>query len=281
MYSLSLGRILNFFTISEEARKDAGRKYPDGWYLEMLVVEGSMKGAGLGSKMINDAVVPYVSRHGGKNLALITNTESICWFCGKNGFTIFSNEGQKNQELESCEKDRGTGYFANIMNPFAPFVTRKFGGIARLDLPIDMIAPSHGVVWRGHPEKIVRKYAEWADGCQKNQVTVAYETLWNGTKALAYAVADEIHRLSPDTVVKVYNIARTGKNELMTEVFRSKAVAVGSPTCVNEILTSVSAFLSFAGNLKFRNKKADAFCCYGWSGEGGEPSERMSCLCGF
>lgn len=123
------------------------------------------------------------------------------------------------------------------------------------------------MVWRDHPEEIVRKYAEWADGCQENQVTVAYDTVWNGTKTLAYAVADEIYRLSPYTVVKVYNIARTDKNELMTEVFRSSSVAVGSPTCVNEILTSVSA-LSFAGNLKFRNKKAAAFGCYGWSGEG-------------
>lgn len=54
----------------------------------------------------------------------------------------------------------------------------------------------------------------------------------------------------------------------MAEVFRSSSVAVGSPTCVNEILTSVSAFLSFAGTLKFRNKKAAAFGCYSWSGKG-------------
>ncbi len=86
------------------------------------------------------------------------------------------------------------------------------------------------MVWRDHPEEIVRKYAEWADGGLENQITVAYDTMWNGTKTLAYAVADEIHRLSPDTVVKVYNIARTDKKELMMEVFRSRAVAVGSPT---------------------------------------------------
>ena len=158
-------------------------------------------------------------------------------------------------------------YFANILSPFASFVTRKLDEIARLNLPIDIIAPSHGVVWRDHPEEIIRKYGEWADGYQENQVTVLYDTMWNGTKALAYAVADEIHRFRPDTAVKVYNIAQTDKNDLMTEVFRSRAVAVGSPTCLNGVLTSVSAFLSYAGALKFRNKKAAAFGCYGWSGE--------------
>ena len=158
-------------------------------------------------------------------------------------------------------------YFANILNPFAPFVTRKLAEIAKLNLPIDMIAPAHGVIWRDHPEQIVQKYAEWADAYQENQITVAYDTMWNGTKTLAHAVADEIHRQSPDTVVKVFNIAETDKNELMTEVFKSKAIAVGSPTCVNEVLTSVSAFLAFAKTLKFKNKKAAAFGCYGWSGE--------------
>ena len=158
-------------------------------------------------------------------------------------------------------------YFANILNPFAPFVTRKLAEITKMNLPIDMIAPAHGVVWRDHPEQIIQKYAEWADAYQENRITVAYDTMWNGTKKLADAIADEIHRQSPDTVVKVYNIAETDKNELMTEVFRSKAVAVGSPTCVNEVLTSVSAFLAFAKTLKFRNKKAAAFGCYGWSGE--------------
>ena len=158
-------------------------------------------------------------------------------------------------------------YFANILNPFAPFVIHKLEEITKLNLPIDIIAPSHGVVWRDHPEQIIQKYAEWADAYQENQITVAYDTMWNGTKALAHAVADEIHRQSPDTVIKVYNIAETDKNELMTEVFKSKAIAVGSPTCVNEVLNSVSAFLAFAKTLKFQNKKAAAFGCYGWSGE--------------
>ena len=54
----------------------------------------------------------------------------------------------------------------------------------------------------------------------------------------------------------------------MTEVFKSKAIAVGSPTAINDILASVTAWISFAKSLKFKNKKAAAFGCYGWSGEG-------------
>ena len=158
-------------------------------------------------------------------------------------------------------------YFANILSPFAPLVTKKLKEISKLNLPIDIIAPAHGVVWRDHPEQIVEKYAEWANAYQENQITVAYDTMWEGTAKLAHAIADEIHVQSPDTVVKVYNISKTDKNELMTEVFKSKAIAVGSPTCVNDVLTSVAGWLSFLKTLKFRGKKAAAFGCYGWSGE--------------
>ena len=68
-------------------------------------------------------------------------------------------------------------------------------------------------------------------------------------------------------MVKVFNIAKADKNEVMTEVFKSKAIAVGSPTVSNSILSSVAGWLEFLKQLKFKNKKAAAFGCYGWSGE--------------
>ena len=70
-----------------------------------------------------------------------------------------------------------------------------------------------------------------------------------------------------DTVVKVFNLAKADKNEIMTEVFKSRAIAVGSPTVSNSYLSSMAGWLEFLKQLKFKNKKAAAFGCYGWSGE--------------
>ena len=91
--------------------------------------------------------------------------------------------------------------------------------------------------------------------------------MWNGTESIAHKIASEIHAQSPDTVVKVFNIAKSDKNEVMTEVFKSKAIAVGSPTVGCSILSSVAGWLEFLKQLKFKNKRAAAFGCYGWSGE--------------
>ena len=159
-------------------------------------------------------------------------------------------------------------YFVNILNPFAALIPRKLEEIAALQLPIEMIAPSHGAIWRERPFTIVEKYDEWAKAYQEDQVTIANDTMWNGTEAIAHAIAEEIKRQSPATVVKVYNIAKSDKNEVMTEVFKSRAIAVGSPTYINGVLASVTGWLAFLKSLKFKKKRAAAFGCYGWSGEG-------------
>ena len=158
-------------------------------------------------------------------------------------------------------------YFTNILNPFAPLITKKLDEIAKMNLQFDIIAPSHGAIWRDRPLQIVEKYAEWAAAYQENQVTVVYDTMWEGTTKIAHRIAEELHTQSPDTVVKVFSIAKADKNEIMTEVFKSKAIVVGSPTVSNSILSSVAGWLEFLKQLKFKNKRAAAFGCYGWSGE--------------
>ena len=158
-------------------------------------------------------------------------------------------------------------YYTNILNPFSALVAKKLEEINGFNLQIDIIAPSHGAIWRERPQQIVEKYAQWAEAYQENQVTVVYDTMWEGTAKIAHRIAEELHRQSPETVVKVFNISKADKNEIMTEVFKSKAIVVGSPTVSNSIISSVAGWLEFLKQLKFKNKRAAAFGCYGWSGE--------------
>ncbi|MDO5689799.1 MAG: MBL fold metallo-hydrolase [Tissierellia bacterium] len=159
-------------------------------------------------------------------------------------------------------------YYANILNPFSTLVARKIDEVVGLNLPIDIIATSHGVIWREDPLKIIHKYAEWAKEYKEDQITILYDSMWNSTQKLAHAIASELQELSPATRVKVLNVAKTDKNDGMTEIFRSRAIAVGSPTISNEIMNSVAGWLHFIKDLKFRGKKAAVFGAYGWSGEG-------------
>ena len=72
-------------------------------------------------------------------------------------------------------------YYANILSPFSPLVSKKIDEIVGMNIPIDMIAPSHGAIWRENPLQIIEKYAEWSKAYQEDQVTVVYDTMWEGT----------------------------------------------------------------------------------------------------
>ena len=172
-------------------------------------------------------------------------------------------------------------YYANILTPFSSFAAKKITEVVGLNLPIEMIAPSHGVIWRDDPLQIVTKYAEWANDYQENQITVVFDTMWQGTEMLAHALAGHIQALDTEVRVKVFNIAKTDKNDIMTEVFKSKAIAVGSPTVGSDILSSVGGWLHFLKELKFKKKKAAVFGCYGWSGEGNKVLRGMLGEAGF
>ena len=136
-----------------------------------------------------------------------------------------------------------------------------------LGLTIDMICPSHGVIWRERPMEIVEKYRLWADAYQRDQVTIVYDTMWQSTRLMAQAIADGIRQTSPSTTVKLFNITKEDKNDVLTEVFHSKAVLIGSPTINNGISFATAGILEMMVGMKLRNKKGAAFGSFGWSGE--------------
>ncbi len=158
-------------------------------------------------------------------------------------------------------------YYANILTPFSSLVERKINEFISLDLPLEMICTSHGVIWRDNPSQIVQKYADWSKNYKENQITIVYDTMWNGTRAMAEAIAHGIMSADEKVVCKLFNISRSDKNDTVTEVFKSKVLLVGSPTINRGILSAVAGFLEEIRGLKFKGKKAAAFGTYGWSGE--------------
>lgn len=197
----------------------------------------------------------------------------MCYLTGEN--ILFSNDafGQHyaseymfNDLVDQAELYRETlKYYANILTPFNRQVERKLKELAELNLTIDIICPSHGVVWRDNPMQIVNKYSEWVKDYQENQITIIYDTMWDGTRKLAEAIAEGIKQADATVNIKLYNTGRKDKNDILTEIFQSKAILVGSPTVNNGVLSSIAGIMEEIRGLQFKNKKAAAFGTYGWS----------------
>jgi flavorubredoxin len=190
---------------------------------------------------------------------------------------LFSNDGfgqhyasefMYNDKVDQVELyNEALKYYANILTPFSKQVLKKIEEILSLNLQIDMICPSHGVIWRDNPIQIVKKYLEWASEYQENQITIVYDSMWNATRRMAECIAEGINGNNKDVTVKIMNSAKSDKNDIIVEIFKSKVVLLGSSTINNGILSSTASIVEMIKGFKFKNKKAAAFGSYGWSGE--------------
>lgn len=180
----------------------------------------------------------------------------------------YATESLFNDRADNCELfDQAIKYYANILTPFSRFVTKKIEEVLSFNLPVNMICTSHGVIWKDNPVQIIEKYLEWADDYRENRITVIYDTMWESTRKMAEAMAKGISGADPSVTVKVINASKEDKNDIITDIFRSKAILVGSPTINNNLSHAIGGLLEMVKGLKFKNKKAAAFGSYGWSGE--------------
>jgi len=156
-------------------------------------------------------------------------------------------------------------YYANILLLYSPLVQKLIAKVQELKLEIDMIAPDHGLIWRRNPGKIIEAYDEWSLQKGRNKAVIIYDTMWQSTESMAFAIA----RGLSDTGVqyKLLNLKLNHRSDIITEVLDAKAVILGSPTLNNGIMPTMADMICYMKGLKPTNKVGAAFGSYGWSGE--------------
>ena len=156
-------------------------------------------------------------------------------------------------------------YYVNILTPFSDRVGKKIDEVLGLGLPVDIIAPSHGVIWRDDPLQIVEQYQQWAAQEPEPRAVILYDTMWHGTERMAQAIGQGLGEVGVDH--KIIHAAVTDRNDALVEVFRARTIVIGSPTVNNGVLSTLTPILHDMKGLKFKNKLGAAFGSYGWSGE--------------
>ena len=174
-----------------------------------------------------------------------------------------ASSGRFDDEVDAAElTQEATTYYANILMPLWRSVSRALKALE--GVPVEMIAPSHGIIWRKDPGKILKAYQGWVAGETKKKAVVVYDTMWGSTQVLARAIADGIASKGVD--VRVHSLGASPSSDVIADILDAKAVLVGSPTLNNHIFPSVAGFLAYMRGLKPLNKIGAAFGSYGWAG---------------
>ena len=171
----------------------------------------------------------------------------------------FDDEVDEKTLMEEAAK-----YYANILWPFSRLVIRKIEEIQKLGLKISVIAPSHGIIWRGNPTKIVDAYLRWASGEAGKKIVVVYDTMWGSTEKMAKAIVEGISSEGVETML--FRLPFSDRGDIIKELLEARGILIGSSTINNGVLPTVAPFLEELQGLRPRNKVAAAFGSYGWGG---------------
>ncbi len=152
-------------------------------------------------------------------------------------------------------------YFANIVMLYGKPIERVLDKTA--GLPIEIIAPSHGVIWRRYLPEIVARYREWVRQKPRAKVLVIYDTMWGSTEQMANAILEGVLELNVEA--RVANVSHSSNTALVTEVLDAACIAFGSPTLNMTLMPNLAGLLTYLKGLKPVNKAGFAFGSYGWA----------------
>jgi flavorubredoxin len=169
-------------------------------------------------------------------------------------------EDELSRELTMGEAAK---YYANILLPYSPLVTKLIAKLPELNYDLKMIAPDHGPIWRNNPIEIVEAYANWAQQQPRRKAVIMYDTMWESTTMMARAIETGLRQDEVETVIMP--LSESHRSDVITELLDAGAFLVGSPTLNGLILPPIADVMTYIKGLKPKNLIGAAFGSYGWA----------------
>ena len=171
-------------------------------------------------------------------------------------------------------------YYANILMPLGKQVAKAVEKLVATEWKLDVVAPSHGVIWRGEAlAKAVEAYAALTSGATEERVVMVYSTMWGSTAKLATHIADAIS--AEGVAVDLFDLEATPPAQITHALHGARGMLVGSPTMHHGMLYRVAGYLQYLAGLKPAGKIAGTFGSYGWSPGAGRQMEESLTAIGF
>ena len=156
-------------------------------------------------------------------------------------------------------------YYANLLIHLSPLIQTTLKKVTELKLEIDMIAPSHGIIWRSHISDIMQAYTNWSTYASVPKAVIIYDTMWGSTELMAQCLVNQF--MQADIDARLLKLRENHRSDVMAEILDARAILIGSPTIHRQMFPTVADLLCYMKGLKPQHKIAAAFGSYGWSGE--------------
>jgi flavorubredoxin len=255
---------------STKGEKGLNRHFKKNWDLQVVPSGDTLN---IGKRTLNFVHVPMV--HWPDSMVTYSPLDKI----------LFSNDafGQHIASIQRFDDDLEWGllleeaakYYSNIVMPYGSQVKKALDQLS--DLNIEIISPSHGIIWRSYIEQIIENYKKWCQNHSDNKALIIYDTMWGSTQKIAYKLFEGIEETG--VPISIMNLRANHISDIIKEILYSKLILIGSPTLNNTMLPTMGGFLTYLKGLKPQNRIGFVFGSFGWSGQAvGEIEKTLSDL---
>lgn len=244
---------------SMQGKKGLQRYYKKEW--DFIVVNSGDE-LNLGSRTLKFVTTPMV--HWPDSMVTYIPEEKLLLPNDAFGQHIASTERFDDELGWDVIHEEAAKYYANIVLPYGEQVNKALDTVSQL--PVEMIAPSHGVIWRSFLPRILEAYRRWANHEAERRAVIVYDTMWDSTKKIALALQEGLEEAGIPVTIRFLQTNHI--SQIMSDVLLSKAILIGTPTLNNGMLPTVSAFLTYLKGLRPKKRIGIAFGSYGWGGQG-------------
>lgn len=182
---------------------------------------------------------------------------------GALGDKLFDDEFTP-EELAFFEKET-LRYYANIVSSFSVFVER---GIQKLaGLPVKVVAPSHGMVWRKNPKTIIDRYlryASYAKGPGEKEIAVIWGSMYGNTKQGLDAVIRGIE--SQGIPYSIHRIPDENVSWVLADAYKSAGLVLAMPTYEYAMFPPMAYVLDIFRRKHIYGKTVLRIGSWGWVG---------------
>lgn len=243
---------------SPNGEKGLKAHYKENWH---FTVVNSGETLSLGKKNLTFVHTPMI--HWPDNMTCYLPEDKILFSNDAFGQHIATTERFDDQLALGIIQEEAAKYYANIVLPYGNQVQKALGVIGGLD--IEVIAPSHGIIWRSQIPLILSEYQKWSTNHIDNKAVIVYDSMWGSTQKIAYAIGEGFENNGISAIMM--NLKTNDISDIMTQVLTAKYISIGSPTLNNNMLPTVAAFLTYLKGLAPKERIGLAFGSYGWGGQ--------------
>ena len=218
----------------------------------------------LGYHKLTFVMVPWV--HWPETMVTYDTVDQILFSCDAFGSfgTLDGGIFDDTANFDFYEEDM-LRYYSNIVGKWSGMVQKAFKKLE--GVPVRIICPSHGLIWRKDPGKVLALYDKWSKYEAEDGFVIAYASMYGNTEKFADGIARQISALGVRDI-RVYDVSKTHVSYLLTAIWKYRGLVLGS-CAYNTGMHPMMALLTHEISISApQNKILGLFGGSSWNGAG-------------